>query len=177
MSNFYHLIILFCFFLLLHVNRSSFCLWKGCQIFKMMPFGIGVGDFIVAAQLIDKIIHGLRTAHGAVSQYQELERELFGFQRALRQIKHLQVSEEHKPALDALKCVALGSQHVLEEFLAKLEKYNQSLGIGNTLSKAKNLKRKIQWVLPGMEAEVRDLRVIIAAHVGGLNMRQITLGL
>lgn len=143
----------------------------------MTPFGFSVGDFFVAAQLINKIIHGLRAAHGAVSQYQELERELFGFQRALDEIEHLQVSDAHNPALDALKCVALGSQHVLEEFLAKLEKYNQSLGIGNTLSKTKSLKRKIQWVLPGMVAEVRDLRVIIAAHVGGLNMRQITLGL
>lgn len=142
-----------------------------------MPFSVSIGDIVDAIQLIDKIIHSLRSTNGAASQYQKLERELFAFQRALREIERLQIPDEHKPALDALKCVALGGQHVLKEFMAKLDKYNESLGIGKSVSRVKSLKRKMEWVLPGMEAEVCALRDTISAHREGLSLRLQTLSL
>jgi hypothetical protein len=141
-----------------------------------MPFSVSFGDVIVSIQLMKKIIAGLQTVNGAASQYQELDRELFAFQRALHQIEHLQLSDEHKPALDALKCVALVSQHALKGILAKGEKYDKSLGIGKSVSGVKTLKRKIEFSM-GMEDEVCKLRDIISAHRGELNLCLNTMSL
>jgi len=54
-----------------------------------MSFGFSVGDFIAAGTLIKDIVTCLKDSGGAVSQYQELMRELDGLQHALDKIERL----------------------------------------------------------------------------------------
>ncbi|KAL9111825.1 MAG: hypothetical protein Q9227_003884 [Pyrenula ochraceoflavens] len=141
-----------------------------------MAIGISIGDFIATAKLISSIVSSLKRSANAPSQYRELERELFGLQKALNEVEHLQVEPSHQSTANAIKCAALGCQHVLEEFDSKLSRYETSLGNENASGRFKTVGKKLRWGF-GMSEDVTKLRVYIAAHVGSLNMRLLTLGL
>jgi hypothetical protein len=143
-----------------------------------MSFGFSVGDFLAAAGLINGIISSLHNA--SASSYSELVIELHGLQRALYEIERLQCPPSQQAAINSVKVAALMCQHPLDEFAAKLRKYER-LGVHDesNLGRTDKLKlwgRKIQWGF-SMEEEVVKLRAYIATHVGSLNMRLITLGL
>ena len=142
-----------------------------------MSFGFAVGDFIAAANLIQSIVSSLRTS--SVSEYREVTLELHGLQRALHEIEHLQCHPSQQAAVNAIKVAALMCQHPLEEFVAKVKKY-ESLGVdcGGKLGRRELLKmwgRKLQWGFV-MEEELLRLRAYLVAHVGSLNMRLLTQG-
>ena len=143
-----------------------------------MSFGFSVGDFLATARLIRDIISLLRSASN--SSYQKLILELHGLQRALREIEHLKYPSSQEAELNAIKVAALMCQHPLNEFAAKLKKFEcLSVDSGGKLAKKELLKmwgRKLQWGF-SMEEEVAKLRAYLVAHVGSLNMRLITLGL
>ncbi|KAL9114878.1 MAG: hypothetical protein Q9227_001121 [Pyrenula ochraceoflavens] len=89
-----------------------------------MSFGFGVGDFVATAKLISGIVSILKRSANAPTEYKELEQELFGLQNALSEIQHLQVEASRQSAVNAIKCAALNCQYVLEQFHAKLSKYD-----------------------------------------------------
>jgi hypothetical protein len=142
-----------------------------------MSFGFSVGDFLAASKTIKDIVSALR--HSSSTSYRELVRELYGLQRALGEIEHLQCPPGQETALNAVKAVALTIQYPLNEFASKLKKYEQldvPQGHGSTKSDTvKRWRRKVQWLT--MEEDIANLRTHIAALVGHLNMRLITLGL
>ncbi|KAJ4248602.1 hypothetical protein NW757_008250 [Fusarium falciforme] len=136
-----------------------------------MSFGFSVGDFLAAGKLINDIVSSLR--HSSASSYQELIFELHGLKRALDEIEHLACPPGQEAALNSVKVAALMCQYPLDQFAAKLKKY-ESLDIqprhGDSSSKSDKLKswgRKIQWGV-GMEKDVVELRAYIAAHVYNL---------
>ena len=142
-----------------------------------MVVGFSVGDFIAVAKLIDSIVSILKRSANAPSEYLGLERELSDLQKALNGIECLHVDQSQQAAANALKCAALNCQHALEEFYSKLTEYQSSFGNGSDTSRRfKVMGKKLQWGL-SMAEEVTKLRVYIAAHVGSLNMRLLTLGL
>jgi len=141
-----------------------------------MSFGFSIGDFLAGATLIKEIISALRGT--AELEYRELELELHGLQRALEELEHLQPGPCQEVAVNSVKAAALMCRYPLEEFQAKLKRYQ-------LLSKHEHHKkrdavdccvRKVQWNL-SMPDEVQKLRAYIAAHVGSLNMRLLTVGL
>ncbi|KAI9879741.1 MAG: hypothetical protein M1830_007366 [Pleopsidium flavum] len=138
-----------------------------------MSFGFSVGDFVAAGKLIASIISGLRSVGGSASEYQELERELHGLQRALSEIEHLRGTQEQQISINAIKCAALNCQYVLEEFAEKVTKYKKSLGFGERAGKLRKLERKARWRLE-MKDAVLKLRAYLIAHVGSINMRLMT---
>ncbi len=143
-----------------------------------MSFGFSVGDFLTAGRLISDIIASLRTA--SVSEYRELLLELHGLQRALYEIEHLKCSPGQEAAINGIKVAALMCQYALDDFSAKLKKFER-LGFtgGKTRSNLETMKiwtRKLQWGFC-MKEEVEKLRTYIVVHVGSLNMRLITQGL
>lgn len=141
-----------------------------------MAVGFSVGDFIAVAKLICSIASTLKRSANAPTEYQELERELFGLQKALNEIETLQVEPSRQPAANAIKCAALSCHHVLEEFRSKLSKYDVPFRDHGAPRRFKAVGKKLRWGL-GMAEEVTKLRVYIAAHVGSLNMRLLTFGL
>lgn len=145
-------------------------------VIASMAISISVGDLIAVAKLIKGIVSSLGKSTHAASEYRELERELFGLQRALHEIEHLAVLPSRQAAANAIKCAALSCQLILEEFSAKLSKYERDLGHNKPAAYLNAVSRKLQWELQ-MKDEVVKLRIYIAAHVGSLNMRLLTFGL
>lgn len=141
-----------------------------------MAVSISVGDFIAIAQLISGIVSTLKRSASAPTEYQELVRELSELQKALHEIEHLEVHASHQPAANAIKCAALNCQTVLEEFNSKLSKYEGPFSHDNASARFKAVGKKLRWEFR-MTDEVTKLRVYIAAHVGSLNMRLLTLAL
>ena len=143
-----------------------------------MSFGFSAGDFLAAARLIRDTISLLRSASS--SSYQGLILELHGLQRAFYQIEHLKCSSSQEAEVNGIKFAAAMCQHRLDEFAAKVKKFER-LGVdrGGKFAKKELPKiwaRKLQWGFT-MEEEVAELRAYLVAHVGSLNMRLITLGL
>lgn len=141
-----------------------------------MAVSISIGDFIDVAKLITRIVSTLKRSASAPVEYQELERELFGLQKALHEIEHLEVHSSHQPAANAIKCAALNCQNVLKDFDSKLLKYEGSFNHDSASARFKALGKNLRWEFR-MTDEVAKLRIYIAAHVGSLNMRLLTLGL
>jgi hypothetical protein len=96
-----------------------------------MSFGVSAGDFIVAAKLIGDMVTCLQLVGGAASEYQELERQLFGLQRALDEIEHLRVPESQQNSANAIKVAALQCRYVLEDYAGKFKKYGDTLSSGS----------------------------------------------
>jgi len=141
-----------------------------------MSFGFSAGDFLAAGKLIASVISSLPSVGGSASEYQELERELHGLQRALSEIEHLRGTPDQQISINAIKCAALNCQFVLEEFAGKVTKYEKSLGSGELVGKLRGLGRKVRWRLE-MKDAVMKLRAYLIAHVGSINMRLLTQGL
>ncbi|KAF2756394.1 hypothetical protein EJ05DRAFT_501898 [Pseudovirgaria hyperparasitica] len=138
-------------------------------------FGVSAGDFIATGILIKNLIQALRVS--AASEHLELCSELDGLKRALHEIEHLKCSPEQERDVNAVKVAALRCRHPLEDFEKKLVKY-WSIGTQptSTTGRIVRIGRKVQWSV-SMQDDVDRLRAVIAAHVGSLNMRLLTLGL
>ena len=143
-----------------------------------MSFGISVSDFLAVGKLVADIVTSLRSA--SIAEYRELISELHGLQRALHEIEHFKCTPSQEAAVNGIKVAALLCQYPLDEFAARLRKFER-LGIagGKTRSRLETMKlwtRKLQWGFC-MKEEVEKLRTYIVVHVGSLNMRLITQGL
>lgn len=141
-----------------------------------MSFGFSVGDFLSVGALIANIIGSLKSTGGAVSEYQELVRELHGLQRTLDIIEHLKGTPHQETTINGLKVAALNCQFVLDEFAATLRKYEASLEPGRSRGKFMDATAKIRWTLT-MKKDVQDLRGYLAGHTNSLNMRLSIAGL
>ncbi|KAL5329642.1 hypothetical protein ACEPPN_003157 [Leptodophora sp. 'Broadleaf-Isolate-01'] len=141
-----------------------------------MSFGFSVGDFIAGAKLIKDIITALNGAPEL--EHRGLELELYGLERALDELGHLEPGFGQEADVDSVKEAALLCRYPLEEFREKLNRYRvwSQGGERNRMQVLQGLGRKVQWTL-SMPDEIQRLRAYIAAHVGSLNMRLLTLGL
>lgn len=141
-----------------------------------MSFGFSVGDFVAVAKVIADIISSLRAS--SMSAYCELIVELHNLERALDDIEHLKYNPEQTAAATAVKVAALTCRFPLDEFGAKLEKFQclqarERMGIR---ARVNVWRLKLEWGFT-MEEEVQRLRTYLTAHVGSLNMRLTALGL
>lgn len=142
----------------------------------IMSFGISAGEFLTAGLLIKDIVRSLKDSGGALSEYQELVRELHGLQHALNVIEHLQCLPEQTPMVDGLKVAPLNCQFVLDNFATKLKKYEASLDVGRSRGRLIDGATKMKWSLT-MKTDVQELRAYLSAHTSSLNMRLTVAGL
>jgi hypothetical protein len=113
----------------------------------MMSFGFSVGDFISGLSLVRELIKALEDGAGSGQEYRDLIRELYALERALSEVKHLQVDESLQHQKNAIEQIACQCQDDISKFLSKIDKYQPSLrlhGSGNCL---KGSLRKMQWAL------------------------------
>ena len=133
---------------------------------------------MTVGKLVADIVASLRT--DSIVEYRELISELHGLQRALYEIEHLKSTSSQQAAVDAIKVAALMCKYPLDDFSAKLKKFER-LGAdsGNPRSRLETMKhwtKKLQWGFC-MKEEMEKLRIYMVVHVGSLNMRLITQGL
>ena len=72
-------------------------------------------------------------------------------------------------AIEQIKCVALSCRVPLEEFLAKVQKYEKSLGLGKSVGKIKDAGRKVQYAFKKKD-EANALRSKLGILIGTINM-------
>jgi hypothetical protein len=156
-----------------------------------MSFGFSVGDFITVGLLIKDIISHLRSS-SSTTEYLELVQELQLVQQALDEIEHLRsptpAGGHEEAVLNAIKFAAVMCQAPLEEFRAKLRKYEgfaqgqqqqrqqgQRKGKGR-MDVVRGWGRKVQWGFE-MREEVQKLQAYLAVHLASLNVRLAVLGM
>ncbi|CAG8954558.1 hypothetical protein HYFRA_00004475 [Hymenoscyphus fraxineus] len=97
----------------------------------MVPaFGFSVGDFIQLVDLCTRISKALRnTAFVASSEFQHVMLELGALQKILSQLAALTPNEHNIHHVNAIRGMALACQVPLQEFLVKIEHYENPLGL------------------------------------------------
>ena len=95
---------------------------------------------------------------------------------ALSQVDKLKGHADQAIAIDRIKCAALTCKYPLEQFLAKIQKYEKSLGLGNSVDKVRDAGRKIRYAL-GKRDEANRLRNYLNLHIGTINMLILQNGL
>jgi hypothetical protein len=141
-----------------------------------MSFGFSVGDFIAVGKLVGDITSCLQSAGGAKSEYQELIRELISLEAALRHLDRLENNTTVPTRLCSIKCAALSCRFPLEEFLAKVTKYEKSLGVWNKSYTVKSTTDKLRWKF-GLTDDVKRLQIYLNMHIGTINILLAEYGL
>jgi hypothetical protein len=136
-----------------------------------MSFGFSVGDFIAVGKLIKDVSSCLQDIGGAKADYQELVRELECLQQALKHLNRLDRNSASLPSLhlDSIKYAALSCRRPLEQFLAKIQKHDKSLGIWGKAGVIASTSHKLQWSF-GHKEEVHKLQNYLNIHVGTINI-------
>ncbi|KAI4239517.1 MAG: hypothetical protein LQ349_000277 [Xanthoria aureola] len=125
-------------------------------------FGFSAGDFVNAIVLLKKISRALRDSGGASSEYQGAVVELENLQRTLQHLASLEPTEDNINHVNAIRGMALACQIPLRDFLAKLSRYETSLGPWASQSFLHKAARKAQWAT-AFSDDVKNLRALVAA--------------
>lgn len=141
----------------------------------MLPppgFGFAVGDFISGLELIRQLIKALEDSTGSSKEYRDLIRELYCLERALLEVKSLNIEES--PQKSAVEQVAVQCQETISFFLSQIAKYQPALGgVGKSW---RDRLRKIQWALYKKE-HVQRFRAQIQGHASSITILLMTLKL
>ncbi|KAJ5702298.1 hypothetical protein N7488_009846 [Penicillium malachiteum] len=109
-----------------------------------MSFGWSAGDVAGAVKLIHSIVSSLRNTSGAREQFQELESELFGLERALKRIDSLTQPASSLNEIQALKFVSLHCVDSLQRFHNKIKPFENSLGSQSQISRVQAAPRMVR---------------------------------
>lgn len=96
--------------------------------------------------------------------------------RALIQVDKLKGRGDQTFAIDQIKCAALTCRYPLEEFLAKIQKHEKSLGLAKSIGKIRDAGMKVQYAF-GKKDEANTLRSYLSIHIGTINMLLVRQGL
>lgn len=139
-------------------------------------FGFSFGDFIAGLKLVKDLIDTLNDSVGAKPSYRRLIAELVNLERALTEIRSLQVDDSQASQKFALEQAASQCQENITNFLEKNAKFSSTLGAGSTSSKWRASLHKIQWGLCKADA-VDKFRAEISGHVLTINTLLATIQL
>ena len=143
----------------------------------MLPtYGFSAGDFITGVNLVRELIKALEDSAGSSSQYRQLIKELYGLERALLEVKHLDLDHSQNAQQIALRQAATQCQDTIDEFLQRIRKFQPALSNGTSRSGLKVSLRKVQWALCKKE-DVEKFRAQISGHAASINMLLMTVQL
>ena len=140
------------------------------------PFGFSVGDFVAGIELIRQLINALEDSAGSSSEYRELIKELYSLERALLEVKHLELDASQYAQLVALRQAATQCQQTIDEFLTKVRKFQPAFRTGAAKSSWRDSLRKIEWALYKKE-DVERFRAQLSGHTASINMLMMTVQL
>ena len=133
------------------------------------PFGFSVGDFFGGVEFIRQLIKALDDGSGASKEYNDLIRELYFLERALLDVKRLDVNDALQPD-KAVMQAAIHCQETISQLLSMVDKYQPSLRTGGSGSNWKDALRKMQWVLHRKE-DVQNFRAQIQSHISSMTLQ------
>lgn len=133
-----------------------------------MSFGFSVGDFIAVGKIIVDITSSLQEVGGSKSEYQELLRELECLQHALQHLDKLHWKSS-STSLESIKYAAISCRRPLEQFLAKIKRFDKSLGVLGRNRGMRRAKDKLMWAY-GEKGDIEKLQSYLNVHVGTINI-------
>ncbi|KAF2731099.1 hypothetical protein EJ04DRAFT_514787, partial [Polyplosphaeria fusca] len=111
-----------------------------------VPFGFSLGDFLAVGKLIQQVAVELGENHEAAPEFQSLMIELEALGRALNKLQTLKPAKHELFQLTSIRSTALACQKPLQDFLAKISKFESRLGAFNAAdNKWKGLPRRMQF--------------------------------
>jgi hypothetical protein len=143
-----------------------------------MSFGFSAGDFIAAISLVGKIIGALNNINGAASEYKELISQLYTLESVLIQVKTLQVEDEQRPQLAALRQAAGQCQATLDHFMTKcLQGYEKHLSQNTSGTSLRKVKKGYSKAKRGVleQDDLAKFKANVAAHTASINMLLLTV--
>ena len=140
------------------------------------PFGFSVGDFVAGIQLIRQLISALEDSAGSSAEYRGLIKELYSLERALLEVKHLDLNDSQHVQLVALRQAATQCQQTIDEFLLRIRKFQPSLRKGGSKSSWRDGLRKVEWALYKKD-DVERFRAQLNGHTASINILLITVHL
>jgi hypothetical protein len=138
-----------------------------------VPFGFSIGDFVAGIGLVRDVVDALGTASTSTTRYHGLVYELFSLERALLEVKALNLGDSKPPQLDALHCAATQCQRTIDTLLEKVKKYQPNLTARGSGSKWKDTLRKVQWALL-TDNDLERFRAEIHGHSSSITILLIT---
>ncbi|MCJ1359926.1 MAG: hypothetical protein MMC33_009929 [Icmadophila ericetorum] len=123
--------------------------------------------------LINKL---LRDVGGAKSEYQELIRELQTLHNVLQHLDKLRSKSFSSTNVDSIKYAALSYRRPLEDFLAKVRKYESSLGVRGKDGIWKTATDKLSWSFLRKD-NIQKFQNYLNIHVWIINILLLENGL
>jgi hypothetical protein len=137
-------------------------------------FGFSVGDFIAGLRLVKDLIEALNDTVGARATYRSLIADLLNLERALTEVRFLQIADSLLPQKIALEQAASQCQETIQGFLEGNAKFKSTLGDQPTSSRWRTNLHKIQWALCREDA-VSKFRAEITGHTVTINTLLATI--
>lgn len=137
-------------------------------------FGFSAGDFIAAIDLVATVIDALRESGGSSSEYREVIRQLYSLEKALLQVKRLEVDPAQNAELIALQQAAAQCQRTIDDFMKKLQKYQPHLQAGGSNMKLKDKWMKIRWAVCKKE-DVARFKADLVGHTESIQLLLTTM--
>ncbi|KAL8747168.1 MAG: hypothetical protein Q9190_000932 [Brigantiaea leucoxantha] len=149
-------------------------------------FGFSAGDFVSAIGrsyaeeswsaadaskkgLIKKVCKALKAAGGASTEYQHAIVELENLIITLSHLEALQPNEDNIHHVNAIRAMAMACKLPLQDFLAKISRYETSLSPFAARASLGSARRKAQWAL-SLAEETEKLRAWVAAKHISINL-------
>ncbi len=133
-----------------------------------MSFGFSIGDFVAIGKIIADITASLREVDGSKSEYQEVLDELECLLHALHHLDKLHTTSS-STNLESIKYAAISCRRPLEQFLAKIKRFDKSLGVWGKDRGLRGTKDKLVWAY-GKKDELQKLQSYLNVHVGTINI-------
>ena len=132
------------------------------------------GDFIVISKLIYKIAIELKKNPESAADYQLLLIELEALERTLKSLEHIKIAQHGQRKLDGIRALALACQLPLQEFLNKIEKFEDSLGSWNTNNRSFSaITQRLRWSAK-YKGEAKALRARLAPNLATITVLLMT---
>jgi hypothetical protein len=124
-----------------------------------------IGDLLAVSKLIYKIGLELKKNPDSGPDYQHLLVELESLDRALKQLQCIRPAHHKLRRLEGIRALASICQRPLEEFLAKIEKFEERLGPwGAKCNRLSGFGRRLQWSTKYKE-DVKELRAKLTPNI------------
>ncbi|KAH7088813.1 hypothetical protein FB567DRAFT_547668 [Paraphoma chrysanthemicola] len=133
----------------------------------VVGFGFSVGDFLATLNLVATIIGALRSASHSASIFRDLLNELLNLERALIQVKHIDLDDSQRFEEIALYQAATQCQRSIDGFWNRIQKYQPHFSRTTTTSTVKDAWMKIKWTMCEKK-EVDGFRAEIQAHTSSI---------
>ncbi|KAH6845649.1 hypothetical protein B0I37DRAFT_380785 [Chaetomium sp. MPI-CAGE-AT-0009] len=128
-----------------------------------MSFGFSVGDFLAVIELVHDLAVALSDGRGSSVKFQGLVQELYSLERAMVEIKNLQVPAELEPRLWIVQQAGSHCQTAINNFLRKGDVYMRCLSQRGTAKWWKDAFYKIKWAVYKAD-DVDELRASLRGH-------------